>query len=332
MDDIEQIIKDEIWDVAVIIPTLDRHQYLFKTIEYFYKQSVLPKEIVVIDQSPIKEINIEKLNDFDQRINFNYFHLDTCSKKCALNWGLRLTKSPIVLIVDDDVEFDENLVYNHLYAMVEHNVDNINGASIKPSGELLSEPRKPSFWEDGVFQLTHNRMVDYPCMTLQVNGNNSSFKRQILIKVNGWDESSLISSDDDEMSMKLFNFGGKMLYDPRPQLYHLKASSGGWRTIWYKQFYDSFFKRLLETPHPRYIYYYRKYFSTYAAICYVVLLIIRGPYNYEIKKIRSFLKTPIRIIAALINWVKTSKMLKIKEIGYAQKTPSKIKKLFSTID
>jgi len=331
MDDIKKIIKDEIWDVAVIIPTLDRHQYLLKTIEYFYKQSVLPKEIVVIDQSPIKEINIEKLNDFDQHINLNYFHLDTCSKKCALNWGLRLTKSPIVLIVDDDVEFDENLVYNHLCALIEHNVDNINGASIKPNGKLLSEPRKPSFWEDGVFQLTHNRMVDYPCMTLQVNGNNSSFKREILIKVNGWDENSLIASDDDEMSMKLFNYGGKMLYDPRPRLYHLKAAKGGWRSIWRKKIFTSFFKRLLESPHPRYIYYYRKHFSTYATICYIILVIVRGPYNYEIKKIRSFIKTPVRILAAIINWRRTTKMLNVDEHGYAQATPSKIKKLFSTI-
>ena len=62
------------WDVAVIIPTLKRHKYLHKTIELFYKQSILPKEIVVIDQSEVDEMNLDDLKRFDDSIILNYYH------------------------------------------------------------------------------------------------------------------------------------------------------------------------------------------------------------------------------------------------------------------
>ena len=327
---IDYFVNNSEWDVAVIIPTLNRTDCLYNVLQSFYQQTILPKEIMVIDQSDLADINLEMLKEFDNKVELSYYYLDVCSKKCALNWGLRLSKSPIILIVDDDVEFNDQLVFNHLLALHEHGVDNINGASAKPDKKLLSESRVPGRWEDGVTTLTHNRMVDYPCMTLQVNGNNSSFKRNILLEMNGWDENSLIASDDDEMSMKLFNKGGIMMYDPRPKLVHLKAPIGGWRDLWFKKIYTSFIKRQLQYPHSRFIYYYRKYFSTYAAISYIILIVIRGQYNYEIKKVRTFLKTPIRMIAAILNWRLTSKMLKKNELGYYQNTLSKVTILFTT--
>lgn len=239
------------WDTAVIIPTLGRPQYLHNVIQALYNQTVLPKEIVVIDQSDMIDIDTGTLRKFGSEVAFSYYHLNVCSKKAALNWGLRLTKSPIIVSVDDDTEFDAALIFNHLLSLYEHRADNINGATVRHNQHLLTSPRRPRFWEDAVTTLTHNRMVDYPCMTLQVNGCNCSFKRSILLKVNGWDETAGIASDDDEMSMKLFKYGGKMIYDPRPKVVHLKAPSGGWRDLWSKTLYGSFLKRQLQYPHAR---------------------------------------------------------------------------------
>jgi GT2 family glycosyltransferase len=320
------------WDVAVIIPTLKRHKYLHKTIELFYRQSILPKEIVVIDQSELDEMNLDDLKRFDDSIILDYYHLDIWGAKCAQNWGVKLSKSPIILLVDDDVEFEDDFVFNHLVALMEHRADNINGANVRPHGTLLSSPRIPGPWEDGIDILTHPRKVDFPCMTLQVNGNNSLYTREILLKVNGWDENVEVVSEDDEMSMKLFLHGGKMIYDPRPCLVHLKAPMGGFRDFWNESIYISFKKRQLRYPEVEYIYRYRKYFSTYAAMSYIVLVIIRGQFNYEIKKIRTFLKTPFRLFAAILNWRLATKMLKKSELGCNQKSPSTVKKIFTTVN
>lgn len=100
-------------EVSIVIPTYNRPYDLQTTIQSILKQSVIPKEIVVVDNAnnlSTKQI-ISKFNEKSLDINFKYFTTTKNSSAIARNTGAENTEGDIILFLDDDVTLEPNFIY-----------------------------------------------------------------------------------------------------------------------------------------------------------------------------------------------------------------------------
>lgn len=87
--------------VSVIIPTLNRHSVLTKTVQSLCEGEYVPKQIIIIDQTsiPIESSAFGSTNGIEIIIK----HLNVASSSCARNIGINESSEQILLFCDDDI-------------------------------------------------------------------------------------------------------------------------------------------------------------------------------------------------------------------------------------
>jgi GT2 family glycosyltransferase len=97
---------------TVVIPTLNRPIDLERTIRTISKQTCLPNEVIIIDQSDdnrTKDLIENMKSDSDTKVSFRYVHSSVKSLSKARNLGLEEVKeADIVTFFDDDVVLEED--------------------------------------------------------------------------------------------------------------------------------------------------------------------------------------------------------------------------------
>lgn len=116
--------------ISVIIPTLNRPEILNETLDSILKQSILPSEVVIIDQSD---------DELTERVCrrypiVRYLHTSEKSSTHARNKGIKESNGEILVFLDDDVSLLPGYFENAL-----------NGFQIKPEaaafcGNLINMP------------------------------------------------------------------------------------------------------------------------------------------------------------------------------------------------
>lgn len=292
--------------VAVVIPTLYRSEYLERVLQLLVTQTVVPDEVLIIDQAAPEEIDRAMYNRFTGKLPLRVYHLDVRSQSAARNWGVRLSTSDIYVSVDDDTEFDQHLIANHLQAMERHHCDCICGGVRHKTTILKNEFRVATAWESVEFTFTHTPLVNYPCQTIGIAGCNFSIKREAILKIEGWDETIPIYGEDRDFPLRLIKAGGSIFFDPSPLVIHLKAPMGGGR--YSKSKPDFLARQVAPLPWPSYLYYYKKHFSGYALTTFLISIVLRGWPIYARYKLKTFLATPFRFIAVLRSYRSANKL------------------------
>lgn len=99
-------------DFTIIIPTLNRKEDLVKTVRSVLDQKVLPKELVIVDQSKTKESYqvIQKIfSKRETNVSLRYIWDSSIPGLThARNRGIQESSGDIIMFLDDDVELDEN--------------------------------------------------------------------------------------------------------------------------------------------------------------------------------------------------------------------------------
>jgi len=95
-------------DIAVVIPTYNRPDDLKKTLDSLNLSKIIPKKIIVIDQS--KNNSSELVCKSYKKLNIEYIHNSKPSTGISGNMGLvRVRKKfALILTLDDDVQISKN--------------------------------------------------------------------------------------------------------------------------------------------------------------------------------------------------------------------------------
>lgn len=95
--------------LSVIIATMNRVDALTETLSVLENSSVLPAEVLIVDQSTETE-KVEALLDLlkSSSLPIRYHHLPKPSLTGARNFGLAQAQNDIVVFMDDDVSVQEN--------------------------------------------------------------------------------------------------------------------------------------------------------------------------------------------------------------------------------
>ncbi len=210
--------------VSVIIPSFYRYEYLKDVLDKLCRQTHHVHEVVVPDQTPLHHIPGGFYEAFYERLPLKVLHVEQPNISAPRNQAAKTATGDILLFLDDDVLIKENLVAAHLAVMEEENVDVVNGA-------VCLQETLPDAYPWDVRQMDPVRFFlaapnhHWQGMMLGVSSCNFSIKREVFLKVGGFDE-KLPRMVDFEMGYRLFRAGAKIYFSDKPFAQHLRAPGG----------------------------------------------------------------------------------------------------------
>jgi GT2 family glycosyltransferase len=208
-------------DVTVVIPTYGRDDVLLETLRRVMALDPAPAELLVIDQTPIHSPSVEdELAKLSEAGAIDWIRLRRASIPHAMNAGLLRARSGIVLFLDDDLIPAPGLVAAHLDAHRE------SGAAVV-AGQVL-QPGEEAAVESGPFRF---RSAERQWVT-EVMGGNFSIRRDLALEIGGMDENFVRAAYgfEAEFCERARTAGGRILFEPRATIRHLRAPSGGTRS------------------------------------------------------------------------------------------------------
>lgn len=154
--------------ISVVIPTMNRVKSLQRTVDGILEKKYIPQEIVVVDQSYLKD-DIEStknyINSLKEDITIKYIYQSKPSSTIARNTGFNQCKSDIIVFSDDDVDVNNetfinlyNLMSNEKYAMIAGIDENMYSGNSK-IGYILGTK---SYKKKDIGHVTKSMLGRYP--------------------------------------------------------------------------------------------------------------------------------------------------------------------------
>lgn len=206
--------------VDVIIPTIGRKQYLYDVLKDLKAQTLLPKQVVIIEQNPnknsVSELDYLGIDQWPFKVIHKFINkTGACN---ARNIALSYITSSYVFFADDDIRFKNKILQKAVSLMSQHQFKAVTLSCLQPNN---IETHKNSFqWHSfgsGCSIVCSSQLSDIKY--------NMAFE-------NGFGE-------DADFGMQLRNKGIDIVYMPNVKLVHLKAPAGGFRTKFIQQWkYD----------------------------------------------------------------------------------------------
>lgn len=197
--------------VSVLIPTIRRYPYLRTLLGQLREQTIPPHEIIVVDQTPESERDLDLPQDFAD-LPIQWITLNQAGQCSSRNEGLRISTGDQIFFLDDDEE-----LYPHV---IEDHIRNMSYFKCKVSSGVVIEPGQKELPSDFRFLRIGNV---FP-------GGNSMIKKEILKETGLFD----LAYDhgqraDHDLGMRLYLAGEMMVLDPSICVLHHHAPMGGLR-------------------------------------------------------------------------------------------------------
>jgi glycosyltransferase involved in cell wall biosynthesis len=228
--------------ISVVIPTMNRAQDLKNALESIMRQTMLPTEVIVVDQSVdgrTKQVISEMAARYTA-IHFEYAYQKEKSTVKARNRGIALAKSDVVCFIDDDIVLFEDY-FEQINRYFEENpaVGGLMG------NVVVDRELKGLKWELRKFMLrlflinnfdakmtvsgfgypVYEREVHVPMRVELLSGYSMNFRRHLLEneKFDEW-FSGYSYREDVDLSYRLSR-KTKLMIVPQVRFYHRSSSA-----------------------------------------------------------------------------------------------------------
>lgn len=197
--------------VDVIIPTIGRKSYLYDVLKDFSKQTHLPKKIIIVEQNPEagSTSDLDYLTDEKWPFEIQHLFMHQAGACNARNLALDQTQSEWVFLADDDNRFEASLV-SDIFSKIAQYGNTVVTTSYPQKNEIKK----------------HTTVLQWPTF----GAGNSFVRRDLLDQVRFDTAFEFGYGEDGDFGMQLRNQGYDVLYLPEPEILHLKAPFGGFRT------------------------------------------------------------------------------------------------------
>jgi GT2 family glycosyltransferase len=212
--------------VSVIIPTYRREAPLRRCLADVLAQRPAAFEVLIVDQSPEHEPQtwaaLRALPPHARHVR-----LEAPSVTAAANAGVRMTRAPLLLFLDDDVEIREpDLLARHARHYDDPAVAGVVGRIVNAErrGDL---PRPAAAGRLGFLDVNfdHPYAMDVPTAA----GANMSFRRDVVERLGGFDERYTANAFrwETDFSVRVIRAGHRIRYDPEARVVHHYGTPGG---------------------------------------------------------------------------------------------------------
>lgn len=296
--------------LSIILHTYYRYDCLETVLKLLSEQSLTPYEIVISDQTPMKDRPIDFYKKF-AGLPLKILDLDKPSHAPAQNKGAEASSGDILLFLDDDVEFGPDFLEQHLKVMEEENVDVVLGVtSEKP--DLPEKYQRNTKSIDPISLFLKSPHSRWSGMALHIHGLNTSMKREIFMVNGGFDE-NIPRMADIELGYRLYRNGAKIFHSEKPFVYHKRWKKGGTRKTQSNISYLRMVSRL---------YLYKKHFSGWGVRQFLILetlnaLLFRAQMKGEFqpRTLKNPLLPIIRIFRIIKAWIESERLLKRDQVS-----------------
>lgn len=197
--------------IDVIIPTIGRKDYLYDVICDLRNQTHLPKTVIIVEQNPnhesVSELNFLTTEIWPFNIKHQFIHqTGACN---ARNLALQQVDSEWVFLADDDNRLANDVIEKVFYYFEKYGVEVITTKYIQKNESS-----------------TYNSVISWSTF----GAGNSFIHSNLLNKVSFNSAFEFGYGEDADFGMQLRNKGMDVLYLPEPEILHLKAPMGGFRT------------------------------------------------------------------------------------------------------
>jgi glycosyltransferase involved in cell wall biosynthesis len=283
--------------ITIVIPTLNRYEYLKDVLADLEKQTYKHFEVIVVDQS-------EPINtSFYEGWNFNLQLVQQKEKQLwlARNVAVKQGKGDLFLLFDDDSRVDPDWIESHLKCLDYYNADLSSGISLSVVGARIPENYSYFRWSD------------------QLDTGNVLVKKSVFEAIGLFDRQfEKMRMGDGEFGLRAYLNGFVNVSNPLAKRIHLKVSTGGLRQM---GSWDAFRPKKMFAPRPipSVNYLIRKYFGNKNAVIFNAQNLPTSYMPYRFKSnskvlllgaILFVLFLPILIIPAIKSWRISSRMLK----------------------
>ena len=248
-------------NVDVIIPTIGRKKYLFDVLNDLSNQTVLPKNVIIVEQNPDPKSNSEldfiTAGKWPFRIRHEFIHrTGVCH---ARNLAIGLVESEWTFFGDDDIRFNHQLIEDVLKRIENYGVKAINTICLQP-GE----------------KQTYFKTSQTP-----IFGSGTSFVKSELLSKVGFDMKFEYGyGEDSDFGMQIRNIGEDVVFISDVLITHLKAPTGGYRIERKNKWDDEIY---LPKPSPTIMLFNQKYLTKHQMLGYKLLLFIKFYKHQSIK-------------------------------------------------
>ncbi len=207
--------------IDVIIPTIGRKKYLHDVLQDLAQQTHLPKNVIIVEQNP-QENSISEL-DYLEDENWPFIIKHTFTNQSgvcnARNLALNKVESEWIFMADDDIRVENNFLAEVFSLIKKEGSEQITLGCYEPNYPQKNKSNQKVQWTGF--------------------GSGCSVVKSNNVKSIGYNQSFEFGyGEDTDFGMQLRNLGSDILFSPKPEILHLKASMGGFRTkpvlAWHK--------------------------------------------------------------------------------------------------
>ena len=259
--------------VTVVIPTLNRYEYLKDVLSDLEKQEYTNFEVIVVDQS--EPFRPEFYKSYDLKLQL--IRQEEKALWLARNTAIQKSKADYLLLFDDDSRVAPDWITNHLKCLDFFRADISSGVSISLVGAKVPQHYSYFRWSD------------------QLDTGNVMIKRHVFEQIGLFDRQfEKQRMGDGEFGLRAYLAGFKNISNPIAKRVHLKVGTGGLRQM---GSWDGFRPKswLAPRPVPSVLYLTRKYFGNRAAR-YLLLKSVPPsliPYKYKRNPVILLLGLPL---------------------------------------
>jgi glycosyltransferase involved in cell wall biosynthesis len=283
--------------VSVIIPTLNRYEYLKDVLHDLEAQEYRNFEVIIVDQTDDAQKDFYDEFSLDLHVIFQ----DGKGQWLARNEAIRNSKGEFYLFFDDDSRVESDWISQHIKALDYFNADISAGVSLSAVGDTIPENYSFFRWAD------------------QFDSGNAMVRKRVFEKVGMFDRQfDKQRMGDGEFGLRAYLNGFRSISHPHAKRIHLKIGTGGLRQM---GSWDAFRPKKFFSPRPvpSVLYLYRKYFpKDYVSNALIIgLLPSLVPYKWKGKKVlypvsavAAVFLLPVLLMQLKISWDRSSVMLK----------------------
>ena len=252
--------------VSVIIPTLNRYEFLKDVLKDLEAQDYPNFEVVVVDQSD--EFNATFYKDFN--LKFKIIKQAEKALWLARNTAIKASNGSFIALSEDDVRIQPDWIKMHLKCLDFFKAE-VSAGVFYPMGQQI--PTSRSFFAIGSQFATGNAML-HKSVFNKVGLFDRQFEKQRM--------------GDGEFGMRAYLEGIKSVSNPLASCVDVKANTGGLREM---GSWDSFrpSKFFAPRPIPSVLYYFRKYYGNKAARLALLRMVPISIFPYRFKKNKALL-------------------------------------------
>ena len=218
--------------VSLIIPTYNRQEIVFQTLQYIKQQSISGFEVVLVDQT---ESNDSNLNNFkDDGFKYKYLKIKETGLPNARNVGAENAKGDILIFIDDDSIPDSDLIQSYMNLFNDYEKDKfcIGGRIIEKNTTMFKENNSiVGGWITWYGKTLKNFDTVKSGECEWASGGNFGLTKNLFIEAGGFDPNFIGTAvlEDGDFGYAVKKIGGRVYYYPEPVIEHLRIPTGGVR-------------------------------------------------------------------------------------------------------